>query len=325
MGPRRAGSTGVLVMAHGTPDTPEGIESFYTAIRRGRPPTPEQLSELVQRYEAIGGVSPLTERTRAQVDGLTAALDAAAPGRFIVRYGTKYATPSIEDGVAELSAAGATRVVGIVLTPHQSSLGTGQYLERAEAAAAAAPSPMTFTPVASWHRAPGFASILADRVTAQLDAFPRHVQDGCVVFFTAHSLPSRAVSNGDPYSRQVGESAADIATAAKLTQQWRVAWQSAGRTADPWIGPDLLEELRSIAASGASAALVCPVGFVSDHLEILFDLDVEAAGVARSVGLTFARTDSLNDDPRFLTVLAGVVQEAAAQTDGERTAATGSP
>jgi len=133
-------------MAHGTPSTLEGIEPFYTSIRRGRPPTPELLDELVGRYRAIGGTSPLTERTRSQVDGLTDALDAAAPGRFVVRYGAKYTRPTIEEGVAALVAAGVGRVIGVVLTPHQSSLGSGEYIRRAEAAARPAmPPPITAT------------------------------------------------------------------------------------------------------------------------------------------------------------------------------------
>ena len=307
---------GVLVMAHGTPDTPEAIEPFYTAIRHGRPPTRELLDELVGRYRAIGGTSPLTERTQAQVEGLATALEAAAPGQFVVRYGAKYSQPTIEDGMAALAGAGVTRVVGIVLTPHQSSLGSGEYFRRAEAAASAADPALRLTPVPSWHRTEGFAPMLADRTAdclASLGAAARH---HVAVFFTAHSLPLRVVAEGDPYPEQVAESAADIAALLDLDAApgltWGVAWQSAGRTADPWIGPDLLAEIRRVAGQGATAALVCPVGFVSDHLEVLYDLDVEAERVARSAGVAFARTPSLNDDPRFLGLLAEVVLRAAA-------------
>ncbi len=307
--------TGVLVMAHGTPSTPEGIEPFYTTIRRGRPPTPELLDELTGRYRAIGGTSPLTQRTAAQVDGLAAALDDAAPGQFVVRYGSKYALPTIEEGVAALAEAGAGRVVGIVLTPHQSSLGSGEYFRRAEAAAAGLQPPLDLTPVPSWHRADGFARLLADRTAACLASLTPAARRSVAVFFTAHSLPLRVVAEGDPYPEQVAESAADIAGLLDLDSEpgvaWGVAWQSAGRTADPWIGPDLLEEIRRVAADGASAVVVCPVGFVSDHLEVLYDLDIEADQVARSVGVAFARTPSLNDDPEFLGVLAEVVEKAA--------------
>ncbi len=305
---------GVLVMAHGTPSTPEEIEPFYTTIRRGRPPTPELLDELVGRYAAIGGTSPLTARTRAQVDGVAAALEAAAPGRYLVRYGAKYVSPSIEEAMADLVSAGVDEVVGIVLTPHQSSLGSGEYFRRAEAAAGAAPSPLAFRPIPSWHRQPGFARILADRTSTTLDAVTASVDGPVAVFFTAHSLPLRVVAEGDPYPGQVAESASDIATLLGLDGRpdlnWGVAWQSAGRTADPWIGPDLLLEIRRVAEEGAAAVVVCPVGFVSDHLEVLYDLDIEATQVADQVGVGFARTPSLNDDPAFLEFLAGVVRDA---------------
>jgi ferrochelatase len=295
-------------MAHGTPSGPAGIESFYTAIRRGRPPTPELLDELVARYEAIGGTSPLTERTRAQVDGLSAALEAAAPGQYLVRYGAKYASPSIEEGMAALTGAGVARVVGIVLTPHQSSLGSGEYLRRAQQAAATAPGPVEFIAVPSWHRARGFSELLAEAL-ASLEAGDRARP---AVFFTAHSLPRRVLSEGDPYPDQVAESASDVAGLLGLDGvpglTWGVAWQSAGRTGEPWIGPDLLSEMRRAAGGGATAVVVCPVGFVSDHLEVLYDLDVEAVAVARSIGVAFARTASLNDDPRFVGLLADVVR-----------------
>jgi ferrochelatase len=302
-------------MAHGTPPTPAGIEPFYTAIRHGRPPPPGLVDELVRRYEAIGGTSPLGQRTRAQVEGLAAKLEEEAPGRYLVRLGAKYATPTIEDGMAELAGAGVTRAVGIVLTPHQSSLGSGEYFRRAVESSGAAGRHFELIPVPSWHRAAGLSGLLADRTAAALAALTPEERVRTAVLFTAHSLPEAAVARDDPYPLQVHESGADIAALLALDDEpglsWGVAWQSAGRTGDPWIGPDLLVELRRVAAEGATSVVVCPVGFVSDHLEILYDLDVEAAGVARAAGMAFARTASLNDDPRFLDVLAGVVRRAA--------------
>lgn len=306
---------GVLVMAHGTPATVEGIEPFYTAIRRGRPPTPDLLDELVGRYRAIGGTSPLAQRTRAQVDGLAAALEARAPDRYLVGYGAKYVSPTIEEGMAQLLAAGVGRVIAIVLTPHHSSLGSGQYLQRAEAAASSVAPPVRCTAVPSWHRAPGLAELLAERTRSALDRLDADRRQHVAVLFTAHSVPMRAVSDGDPYPDQVAESAADIAAVLELDGQpgltWGVAWQSAGRTTDPWLGPDLLAEMRRVAAAGATAVVVVPVGFVSDHLEILYDLDIEARQLADSLGVAFARTASLNDDPHFSAILAGVVERAA--------------
>ena len=300
-------------MAHGTPDTPEEIEPFYTRIRRGRPPTPELLDELVGRYEAIGGTSPLTARTRAQVDGLAAALASTDPGRFVVRLGTKYVHPTIEEGMAELAAEGVDRVVGLVLTPHRSTRGSDEYFARAAAAAASDP-PLDLTVVPSWHHAAGFASILAERTRVALSGLDPAVRDRTAVFFTAHSVPQRVVAEGDPYPDQVAESGAAVAAlldfGADPTVTWGTAWQSAGRTAEPWIGPDLLAEMERVAAGGATAVVVCPVGFVSDHLEILYDLDIEARAKADSLGVAFARTASLNDDPDFLALLADVVRAA---------------
>ncbi|HEY7916613.1 MAG TPA: ferrochelatase [Acidimicrobiales bacterium] len=308
--------TGVLVMAHGTPDSPAAIEPFYTAIRHGRPPPPELLAELTGRYEAIGGTSPLAERTRAQVHGLAAALESAAPGEYTVRFGAKHTAPSIEDAVADLAGCGVGRAVGIVLTPHQSSLGSGEYFRRAEAAAAEASPRLTLTPVPSWHRADGFAQLLADRTAAALASLGAGDRTRTAVFFTAHSLPERALAQGDPYPAQVHQSASDIAAVLALDEapglSWGVAWQSAGRTAEPWVGPDLLAEMERVAGLGTTSVVVCPVGFVSDHLEVLYDLDIEAAGVARDTGMAFARTTSLNDDPRFLGLLAHQVRSAAA-------------
>lgn len=312
-GPARP--TGVLLMAHGTPAAPEEIEPFYTAIRRGRPPPPELLAELTARYQAIGGTSPLTERTAAQVAAVAASLDASSPGRYTVRYGAKFAAPSIETGMAELVDAGVDRVVGVVLTPHEAASGSGEYLRRAATAAAAARPAPTFVPVRHWHRAPGLAPLLADRTAAALDTVPADRRADTAVFFTAHSLPVRALSPTDPYPVQVAESAADVAALLDLESvpgvRWGVAWQSAGRTPDPWLGPALLEEIRRVAEDGATAVVVCPVGFVSDHLEILYDLDLEAASLAAEVGLAFVRSRSLNDDPRFVAVLADVVRAAA--------------
>jgi protoporphyrin/coproporphyrin ferrochelatase len=304
---------GVLVMAHGTPATTEEIEPFYTSIRRGRPPTPELLAELTRRYDALGGTSPLAASTRAQVDGLAMALDSIAPGAYVVAYGSKHTAPSIEDAVEWLRSIGVGRIVGVVLTPHRSSLGSDEYLRRATDAAAR--SSIEFVAVPSWHRSPGLAALLAARTADALAESAPGQHRRTAVFFTAHSLPERVVGDGDPYLEQVQQSARDIADLLALDGRteitWGVAWQSAGRTTERWIGPDLLSEIRRAAAEGTTSVVVCPVGFVSDHLEVLYDLDIEAASLARSVGAAFVRTRSLNDDREFLAVLAGAVHSAS--------------
>ncbi|MDA8365870.1 MAG: ferrochelatase [Actinomycetota bacterium] len=310
-----SGRLGVLVMAHGTPGRPEDIAAFYTRIRRGNPPPAALLHELQDRYRAIGGTSPLAERTHSQVDGLAAALDRADPGRWAVRFGAKHTDPSIEDAVAALADAGVTRAVAVVLAPHFTGPGTGEYLERARTAADAAGIELVLVP--SWHRASGLADLLGRRVVDALARRPEGTSPGEThVLFTAHSVPVRVVDAGDPYPRQVAESAADAAGAAGLDASgigWSVAWQSAGRTADPWVGPDILEEIRRLAGTGRRAVIVCPVGFVADHLEVLYDIDVEAAAAAAAAGLShLGRTRSLNDDPEFLALLAEVVRGAGA-------------
>jgi ferrochelatase len=292
---------GVVVMAYGTPASPEDIEPYYTHIRRGRPPTPEQLAELTARYAAIGGISPLAQRTRAQLDGIAAALDAAEPGRFVVRLGQKHAAPFIEDAVADLAAVGVEQVVGVVLAPHYSGFSVGQYNERA--AQAAAEVGLRFAGIDSWSLEPAFLDHQAASVRERLAGLPERTK----VVFTAHSLPER-VLEGDPYPDQLRASAEEIAQRAGLGMwaTWSIGWQSAGRTPEPWRGPDILDIISELAATGsAEGILVVPQGFTSDHLEVVYDLDIEAAAAAAEVGLAFARTDVVNDDPAVMATLAG--------------------
>ena len=301
---------GVVVMAYGTPASPDDVEAYYTHIRRGRPPTPELLRDLQARYDAIGGTSPLAARTEAQRAGLQRALDAVAPGRFRVALGQKHAAPFIEDAVAALADAGATSLVGLVLAPHYSALSVGEYLARAGHAAGA--RGLAFTGIESWHLEPAYLDALAEGVRAGLAALPAATK----VVFTAHSLPARILDAGDPYRDQLHDTAAAVAARVGLAPWagWGVAWQSAGRTPEPWLGPDILTVLRDLAGTGrADGVLVCPAGFTADHLEVLYDLDVEAARLAGELGLAFARTPSLNDHPEVLAALADRVAIAAAE------------
>jgi len=294
-------------MAHGTPRTAAEIAPFYTRIRRGRPPSPEQLADLERRYAAIGGLSPLTERTLAQVGALRAELSRRAPGRYVVAYGAKHTEPLIEDAATGVARAGADAVIGLVLTPHGSSMGSQEYLIRADAALAGT---CPFVAVPPWYAEPDFVTLVAERVTGALVGLGGgRDQSRYPVVFTAHSLPERIQATGDTYPEQLHESAALVAAVAGLAR-WQVAWQSAGRTPEPWLGPDVRDVVRQLAADeseGVDGVVVCPIGFVTDHLEVLYDLDVELAAVATEVGLLFARTASLNDDPRFIGVLADVI------------------
>ncbi len=300
----------VLLMAYGTPGSPEEIEPYYRDIRRGRPPTPELLADLVRRYEAIGGISPLAERTRAQGAGLARALGERGAGEVGVTIGLKHAEPRIEAAVDELVASGVRRIVGLVLAPHYSAGSVQQYLDRARARATELDPGVEVRGIESWHLEPAYLDFLAAGVRTRLAELPERTK----VLFTAHSLPQRVVAGGDPYPGQLRGSAGAVADRVGLVpwSTWAVAWQSAGRTPEPWLGPDILEVLRDLAATGrADGALVCPCGFVADHLEVLYDLDIEARGLAEQLGLTFARTPVLNDDPAVLGALADRVLTAA--------------
>jgi len=300
--------TAVLLMAYGTPRTPEEIEPYYTDIRRGRAPTPELLAELTARYDAIGGISPLAARTEAQRDALQRALDAISPDRFEVVLGLKHAEPKIETAVAELAERGVRSIVGLVLAPHYSTYSIGQYMDRARAAAE--PHGISVVGVDSWAVDPAFVEFLARDMKARLAALPTNTK----VLFTAHSLPQRIIDGGDPYPNELRATAEAVAAAVGLTDwsSWSIAWQSAGRTPEPWIGPDILAVIDDLAASeNASGVLVCACGFVADHLEVLFDLDIEARAHARDKGLAFDRTACVNDDAAVIASLAARVVELA--------------
>lgn len=298
---------GVVVMAYGTPKAPADIEAYYTHIRRGNAPTPEQLADLTMRYDAIGGVSPLAERTEAQRATLQAALEVRAPGATRVVLGQKHAAPFIEDAVATLAADGIERVVGLVLAPHYSGFSVGQYQERLRTAAAT--YGIATGTIDSWHLEPSYVAFLTQAVLEALAPLPERTK----VLFTAHSLPERVLVD-DPYPDQLRASAAAVAEAAGLDRWagWSLGWQSAGRTPEPWRGPDILEIIRDLAATErADGVLVCPQGFVSDHLEVVYDLDIEAQRLADEVGLAFARTRVLNADAEVLGALAERVLQAA--------------
>ena len=295
---------GVLVMAYGTPPTPDDVEQYYTRIRRGQPPSAEQLADLVRRYNAIGGTSPLAQRTAAQVRALAAALESEVPGAFEVRFGSKFQPPLLEEIAESFRADGFTTVIGLALAPHSSSMSTDQYMARARQALGDA---IDFITVGAWWDAPGFLELMSRRVRAALDTIPLERRDTTEVIFSAHSLPEKILAVGDTYPEQLRESARRTAQLAQVSR-WDTAWQSAGRTADAWIGPDILTVLRTKRLDGVTDIVSCPIGFVADHLEVLFDIDVEAMGVAKEIGLHLVRTTSLNDDPDFVAVLANVVR-----------------
>ena len=287
---------GVLLMAYGTPRDRDDIETYYTDIRRGRPPTPELMADLVGRYDALGGTFPLRAITDAQVDAIAAALGEG----YAVELGTKHSSPKVEDGVGALVARGAGRIVGLVLAPHFSRFSVGEYAERA--AKEGARHDVAVDTVETWHLLPAYLEFLERAVSTALERVPA----GSEVVFTAHSLPERILASGDPYPDQLRATAETVAERAGLTT-WSTAWQSAGRTPEPWLGPDVLEVVRDRAARGVPGVVICACGFVADHLEVAYDLDIEAAAVARDLGIPFARTASVNDDGAVMRELAWLV------------------
>jgi len=278
----------VVLMAYGSPSDPADIRPYLEDIRSGRPVSDEAVEELTERYRRIGA-SPLDEVTEATRARLERELG------FPVHVGMKHWTPRIAEAVDRAVVGGADLIVGLVLAPHYSSLSIDGYRERLEDALGGRAG-LRF--VESWHVHDPYLDVLADRVRGS-DAH---------VVFTAHSLPARILDLGDPYSDQLLETSQLIAERAGL-DSWSFAFQSASATGEPWLGPDLLEELDDLHARGVERVLVCPIGFVSDHLEILWDIDVEARERADELGLKLDRIDSLNDDPAFVRGLAELVRE----------------
>lgn len=317
---RTTAPVAVVLMAYGTPRTPDEIEPYYTDIRRGRPPTPEALADLVARYAAIGGVSPLAQLTEAQRDALQAALDRDQPGRFHVTLGLKHADPKVEVAARAAAESGATSVVGLVLAPHYSSYSIGQYLDRTRQGVDESGAGIAVVGVESWATEPAFVEFLADDLAARVASMRNDTGGRVRVLFTAHSLPQRIIDGGDPYPDQLRATAEAVAARVGLVEgdDWQIAWQSAGRTPEPWIGPDILEVIDELGTDRANrpddavaGVIVCACGFVADHLEVLFDLDIEAAGRAESHGLAFDRTACVNDDPNVMAALARRVCDIA--------------
>jgi protoporphyrin/coproporphyrin ferrochelatase len=287
--------TAVVLMAYGSPERLEDVPAYYADIRGGRPIAQHHLDDLVDRYRRLGieesnPLNAITEETRAALEQ-----ELGLP----VFTGMKHWRPRIVEAVDAAIEGGAETIVGLVLAPHWSRLSIGGYREQLEGAVAGR-AELVF--VDSWHDEPGFVDLLADRV--------RGTQ--AHVVFTAHSLPARILQERDPYQDQLLETSAAIAERAALAE-WSFAYQSESPTGEPWLGPDILDHLEELHARGVRDVLACPVGFVADHLEIRWDLDVEAVEKAAALGLRFARIEMPNAEPRFVAVLAGIVRRALAE------------
>jgi len=301
----------VLLMAYGSPDNLDQVEAYYTDIRRGSPPPPELLEELKDRYRAIGGGSPLSRIVEEQRAALEAAL--AARGRDVRVYaGMRHIAPRIATIVEGMAGDGVERFVAIALAPQRSSNAAGYWRAVQAGLDAAGESAPKAAFIESWHDEPGFIDALATATREALDRFddPSSVR----VVFTAHSLPARVVAEGDRYPDEIAATSRLVAGRLGLAR-YEQAFQSAGRTGEPWLGPDLRDEMRRLASEGVREIVVSPVGFVAEHLEVLYDIDIEAQAVAKELGMRLERARSMNTDEQFISALADI---AAAGLDETR-------
>ncbi len=292
----------VLLMAYGGPGSLDQVEPYLADVRGGRPSAPAFVEEIKQRYALIGGRSPIRELTEAQAAGVQRALGE----RFTVYVGMRHWHPYIRDVVGGIVADGHRRLVGIVLAPHYSALSVGAYEKQLLDAAA---GQLETALVRSWGDHPKFLDAVAGRVAQALQRFPSPA--AVQVLFTAHSLPERILATGDPYPAELKASAAAVARRAGLTS-WHFAFQSAGATPEPWLGPEAGAVMTELAGKGHRAFLIVPIGFVCDHVEVLYDVDIVYRQLAERLGVHLERTTSLNDDPLLVSALAEIAHDTAA-------------
>lgn len=296
---------GLLVMAYGGPDNLEQVEPYLLDVRGYRATAPEIIHEVRERYREIGGRSPILERTQAQADALQSALNEQGPD-FRVFVGMRHWHPFIQDTLAEMRAQGIERTVGLVMAPHYSRMSIQAYFNKIEEANTG----MQVARIHDWHLLPEYLDALAERVQAALERFPESVRADVPVIFTAHSLPERILEWGDPYPLQL------LATTEALKDRlgprpYEFAYQSAAISNDPWLGPDASEVMEQYAAEGKRHMLICPIGFVCEHVEILYDIDIVYQSLAKKLGVQLERIVMLNDSPKMIRGLAGLVRQTA--------------
>jgi ferrochelatase len=295
----------VLLMAYGSPNRLDDVEPYFTDIRGGRVPSPAAVAELREKYRVVGVPTPLLAVSTRLAGQVQERLNHGAAGqRFTVHLGMKHWTPRIWEAFEEIAAARAERVVALVLAPHYSKISTGGYKERVRRAIDQSGRRVDLDFVDSWHLLEGYIEALAERVSAARDQFAE--PDQVTVVFTAHSLPARILNEGDPYQDQLLETSEAVAGRA-VVDRWRFSFQSQSQTGEPWLGPDLLDTLNRLNENGQRQVLVAPVGFIADHLEIFYDIDVEAKQRAMELGMDLRRIPMLNDDPLLAEALALMV------------------
>jgi ferrochelatase len=297
---------GLLVMAYGTPYTEDDIERYYTHIRRGRKPSEEALQDLKDRYKAIGGISPLARITEDQANGLCKRLNELQDDiEFKMYLGLKHIEPFVEDGVEEMKKDGIEEAISIVLAPHFSTFSVKSYNGRAKETADKLG--IKLTSVESWYTEPKFIQFWSEKVSAAFAEMSEQERAKSCLIVSAHSLPEKIIANGDPYPDQLKETADLIAEAAGV-ENYEIGWQSAGQTPEPWIGPDVQDLTRDLhEEKGYNSFVYTPVGFITDHLEVLYDNDYECKVVCDEIGATYRRPEMPNVDPLFIDGMANVV------------------
>lgn len=302
-----AAPLGVLMMAYGGPDKLDDVEPYLLDVRGYRPTPPAVVNEIRERYARIGGRSPILERTRQQAAALQSALAGNGGPEFRVFVGMRHWHPYIKDTLAEMHDQGVDRAVGLVMAPHYSRMSIGAYFKRVEEAG----SPVEIAPIERWYQLPGYLDALAERVQSALKRFPASERDRVYLLFTAHSLPQRILEWGDPYPDELRQTVEAVMERLG-PRAHEFAFQSAALTPDPWLGPNAGERIAALADAGEQNILVVPVGFVCEHVEILYDVDLEFQQIAREHGVYLERIQMLDDHPAMIAGLAGLVRQRAA-------------
>lgn len=299
----------VLILAYGTPDSVDGMEYYLSDIRGGRPMSQEFIDEFKHRYSLIGGRSPLTQLTYGQAKATREELKQRGYD-WPIFVGMRHWSPWIKDAIGEMYINGIEEVVAIVMAPHYSKMSIGKYWANVEKAQEELGSHIKFSFVDSWYRQPKFLEAVENHVTAGLEKFSPEVRDQVKVVFSAHSLPERLIKMGDPYDDELQDNARIVAE--RLGQiDWMFSYQSAAETGEPWLGPQIEDVVVDLAKQGYKHTLVAPIGFVCDHVEILYDIDIEAKEIAEEHGLHLERIESMNSDPAFIAAIADAVLDVA--------------
>jgi protoporphyrin/coproporphyrin ferrochelatase len=296
---------GVLIMAYGGPNSLEELPGYLSDIRSGRPTTPAVLEEITNNYRTIGGSSPLPAITERQVAAVQQILD---PETFRCYVGMRHWAPWIEEVVGQMIDDGITHAISLVLAPHYSKLSVAKYQAKIRDGLDMYRGNIEFADISSYHNAPLYIEALANRVEMGLAEWPEEDRDRVHVIFSAHSLPERILTMNDPYDAQLRETAQLVADRAGLDKtRWSWSYQSAGRSPEPWLGPQLDEHLRDLSQQGIRHVVSVPVGFVSDHVEILYDIDILAKKEAEELGMRLVRPPALNDDPLYIQTLVDLI------------------